>query len=132
MITGSCLCGDQAYEVDALAAPPSHCHCRTCQKAHSAAFATTARVRREHFRWVRGEATRAAYESTPGKLRRFCTRCGSHMISEWVHLPMVILRIATIDEGDVPEPDAHIWISHQAPWDHGRDSLERFDEGRPS
>ena len=131
MIKGSCLCGDQAYEADELAAPPVHCHCRTCQKAHSAAFNTTARVKREHFRWTKGETTRGAFESTPGKLRHFCTRCGSHLMSEWIALPMVILRIASVDEGDVAEPDAHIWVDHQAAWDHGHDDLPRFAEGRP-
>ncbi|MBV8594558.1 MAG: GFA family protein, partial [Caulobacteraceae bacterium] len=99
MIEGSCLCGAVAYQADALAGPIVHCHCRTCQKAHSAAFATTARVARDQFRWTRGGDVLAAFESTPGKLRRFCTRCGSQMISEWVDQPMVILRIATVEHG---------------------------------
>ena len=131
MIRGSCLCGAVAYEAEALAGPMVHCHCRTCQKAHSAAFATTARVRRRDLRWTRGQEALGAYESTPGKLRRFCTRCGSHLISEWVDQPMVILRIATIDNGLAAEPVAHIWTSHQAPWDHGQDDLPRFAEFRP-
>jgi hypothetical protein len=132
MLVGSCLCGAVAYEAEGLAGPITHCHCRTCQKAHSAAFATTARVRREDFRWTQGEDVRSAYESSPGKLRHFCTRCGSQIISEWVHLPMVILRIATVDEGLDAPAEAHIWTSHQAPWDLGRDDLERFPEGRPA
>ena len=131
MIKGSCLCGAVAYELDQLDAPPAHCHCRTCQKAHSAAFNTTARVRRDAFRWTRGDAERAAFESTPGKLRHFCPRCGSHLMSEWTALPFVILRIASVDEGEIPEPSAHIWVDHQAAWDHGRDDLPRFAESRP-
>jgi hypothetical protein len=132
MIKGSCLCGAVAYEAAALSGAPVHCHCRTCQKAHSAAFATTARVRREDFAWTRGEDARGGYESTPGKLRHFCTRCGSHLMAEWTATPMVILRIASADEGLDARPDAHIWVSHQAPWDHGHDDLQRFPEGRPS
>ena len=131
MIKGSCLCGDQAYEVDELAAPPFHCHCRTCQKAQSASFNTAARVLREHFRWTSGDGSRGAFESTPGKLRHFCTRCGSHLISEWVALPFVVLRVASVDEGTIDEPSAHIWVDHQAPWDHGQDNLPRFAEAPP-
>lgn len=41
---GSCLCGAIEYEVDQLDMPISHCHCRTCRKAHAAAFAPTAGV----------------------------------------------------------------------------------------
>lgn len=132
MIRGGCLCGAVGYEVDALDAAPVHCHCRTCQKAHSATFNTTARVRRSAFRWTKGDDARASYESTPGKLRHFCARCGSHLMAEWVAIPFVILRIGSVDEGEIPEPDAHIWVDHQAAWDHGEDGLHRFAEGRPA
>jgi hypothetical protein len=132
MICGSCLRRTITYEAKALSGPIVHCHCRTCQKAHSSAFATTARVMREDFRWTRGAEALGAFESTPGKLRRFCTRCGSHLISEWVDQPMVILRIASIEEGASAQPVAHIWVSQQAAWDLGRDDLPRFQEGQPS
>jgi len=132
MIVGNCLCGSLAYEADELAGPITHCHCRTCQKAHSAAFATTARVAREAFRWTAGSELKGAYASSPGKLRHFCTRCGSHIISEWTHQPWVILRIASIEKGLQADPECHIWVSHQAPWDLGTDELPRYDEGRPS
>lgn len=44
---GSCLCGAIEYEVVSLATPIVHCHCRTCRKAHAAAFAPTAGVQRQ-------------------------------------------------------------------------------------
>jgi hypothetical protein len=132
MINGSCLCGAVTYEAEELAGPVVHCHCRTCQKAHSAAFATTARVAREAFRWTRGAESLSAYPSSPGKLRRFCSQCGSQMISEWLHEPWVILRMATVEAGLTVEPECHIWTSLQAPWDHGHDDLARYPEGRPA
>jgi hypothetical protein len=132
MIIGNCLCGAVAYEAKELAGPVVHCHCRTCQKAHSAAFATTARVKREDFRWTRGRDGLGAYPSSPGKLRHFCTACGSHIISEWTHEPWVILRIASVESGLDAKPACHIWVSHQAAWDHGRDELPRYPEGRPA
>ncbi|MEE7625565.1 hypothetical protein V3O24_05270 [Methylobacter sp. Wu8] len=39
---GSCLCGAIEYEIDSIDMPVAHCHCRTCQKAHAAPFASTA------------------------------------------------------------------------------------------
>lgn len=88
---GSCLCGAVAYEADRLAGPIVHCHCTTCRKAHAAAFASTARVAREDFRWTRGAASLGAYESSPGKIRHFCTACGAHLMAHWVAQPQVIL-----------------------------------------
>jgi hypothetical protein len=124
---GSCLCGRIAYEVDRLDGPIGHCHCKTCRKAHAAAFATTARVNREHFRWLRGEEHLGAFESTPGKLRRFCTQCGSHLMAEWLDKPQVIVRVATLDDDPGVTPQAHIWTSHDAPW-LKTDDVARFAE----
>lgn len=113
---GSCLCGASRYEISALAGPIMHCHCMTCQKAHSAVFATTARVNRDDFRWVKGEDNLGSFESTPGKRRWFCRNCGSHLMAEWVDRPEVIVRVATLDEDPGVVPAAHIWTSHDRPW----------------
>ncbi len=130
MLRGSCLCGEVAYEVEALASPIGHCHCHTCRKAHSAAYATTALVKRADFRWTRGDDVRAAYESTPGKLRHFCPRCGSHLMAEWVDRDGVILRLGSLDTDPGEQPVVHIWTSHDVPWMGGED-LPRLPKGAP-
>ena len=128
---GSCLCGTVTYEVDRLAGPIGHCHCNTCRKAHAAAFASTARVDRVHFRWLSGQEAVRAFESSPGKLRHFCSTCGSHLVAEWVAQPQVILRVATLDEDPGVRPKASIWVAHQVPWlAHGPD-LASFSEAPP-
>ncbi len=113
---GSCLCGAIVYEIDRIDTPISHCHCRTCQKAHAAPFATTAGVLRVHFRWLKGEEKLTLFESSPGKLRRFCSVCGSHLVAERVGQPNLIVRLATLDENPHVAPQMHIWTSHDQPW----------------
>ena len=124
---GSCLCGRIVYEIDRLAGPIGHCHCKTCRKAHAAAYASTARVDREHFRWSRGEEFLGVFESSPGKLRRFCTRCGSHLVAERPTQSQVIVRVATLDDDPGVTPVAHIWTSHDVPWLKA-DDLPRYPE----
>lgn len=113
---GSCLCGAIEYEVDQLDMPITHCHCRSCRRAHAAAFASTAGVMREHFHWVQGIEKLSAFESSPGKLRHFCSVCGSHLVAERPSQPHVILRVATLDEDPGITPTMHIWCSHDVPW----------------
>ena len=72
---GTCLCRAVQYAVDRLDTL-KHRHCRTFRKAHANAYAATAGVPREHFRWIAGEEILRLYESSPGKLPRFCSRCG--------------------------------------------------------
>jgi hypothetical protein len=128
---GSCLCGAVEYEVDGLAGPIVHCHCHSCQKAHAAAFSSTARANRADFRWLHGQSWVGAYQSSPGKLRHFCKRCGSHLIAEWVDEPQVIIRVATLDDDPGARPDSHIWTSSQPPWLTDTASTHSFPEFPP-
>ncbi|MBB3232624.1 GFA family protein [Halomonas stenophila] len=130
---GSCLCGAVTYEVDRLDMPIGHCHCRTCQKAHAAAFATTAGVERRHFRWTADERHLSHYESSPGKRRWFCSLCGTHLMAERAGQPHVILRVATLDEDPGERPALHIWRSHEVPWlahDEALPSYKAWPPGR--
>ena len=129
---GSCLCKGVEYEIDCLDMPILHCHCSSCRKAHSAASVPTAGVKREHFRWLKGEELLSAYESSPGKLRYFCKQCGSHLMAERPALSHVIVRVATLDEDPGQTAKAHIWVSHDVPWlmSEGADLYDQWPEFR--
>jgi ADP-ribosyl-[dinitrogen reductase] hydrolase len=102
-LEGSCLCKAVQYEADGLDSPISHCHCMTCRKSHAAAFNTAARVARSKFRWISGEDKLTAFESSPGKFRRFCSVCGAHIVAEYRDRDYLILRIATLDDDPLGE-----------------------------
>ena len=125
MLTGSCLCGAVAWEADAPARPIAFCNCRTCRKASGTAFAANMAVPRTSFRWVHGEDALRSYESSPGKVRRFCGRCGSPVTAERPGdlAADVRVRMGSFDT-PVEEPRfvGHIWRSEAANW---------FDPKRP-
>ena len=75
-------------------APPEAvflCHCRSCQEAQGAAFNLSAPVPREAFVLLSGEALLSRYESSPGKDRVFCRRCGSPVYAERPDTPVRVL-----------------------------------------
>jgi hypothetical protein len=116
MLRGSCLCGQIEYEVTQLDSPIEHCSCRSCRKAHAAAFTTSAEVLREHFCWKKGECRLSSYESSPGKLRHFCSMCGSQLVAERAGKAYLMLRVATLDEDPHRKPEFQIWQSQEASW----------------
>lgn len=128
---GSCLCGAVSYEVERLDIPIGHCHCRTCRKAHAAAYASTAGVRRENFRWLKGSDRLTSFESSPGKLRHFCSTCGSHLMAERINQAHVIVRVATLDEDPGGTPAFHIWRSHDVAWLQDSADIPSFSEWQP-
>jgi len=116
MLKGSCLCQAVRYEVDRLDQPIGHCHCVSCRKAHAAAFNTYAGVDRPNFRWAAGAEKLSSYESSPGKLRHFCSICGTQLMAEHLTDPHVIVRVATLDDDPGARPAMHIFTSQAAPW----------------
>src|SRR5215470_6155622 len=130
-LKGSCLCRAVQYEADGLDSPIRHCHCTVCRKSHAAAFNTSAGVARAKFRWISGEDKLTSYESSPGKFRRFCSVCGAHVVAEYPSRPVVIVRIATLDDDPGARPAEHIWVSHDVPWLTDGDQVHRHREWYP-
>lgn len=129
-MNGSCLCGSIEYQVAEIG-PTVHCHCRTCRKAHAAAFASTARVTREQFRWLKGEEDLSSFESSPGKLRHFCSVCGSHIVAERKGQAHLILRVATLDDDPATRPSMHIWRSQDVAWLQDQGETPSYSEWQP-
>lgn len=120
--TGKCLCG--AVKLEVLGDPlwVGHCHCPSCQKATSAAFATYAGFNKASVRLTGDELT--VFRSSPGVTRRFCNKCGSAISFEgeaWpdeIHLHMVLL-----DDAATFEPQGHTYVKTRLPWVHMQDGL---------
>jgi hypothetical protein len=115
MVKGSCSRA-LVCEIDRLNGPILHCHRTSCRKAHAAAFASTAGVGREHFRWTEGEENLSFCGSSPGKRRYFCSVCGSYLVVSRDTQAHVVLCVATLDEDPHAGSQAHIWASQNVPW----------------
>ena len=128
MYKGSCLCGSVKFEVKGSIENIVHCHCIECRKAHGAAFATLGLVDLENFVIVCGEEIIEDYESSPGKHRCFCRKCGSPVLSKRDALPNKLrIRIGSL-EGNISEvPEAHIFSKEKANWVVIGDDLPLYD-----
>jgi hypothetical protein len=75
VLTGGCQCGAVRFALSAAPVKISICHCRMCQKAAGAPFASFAEVERGDFAWTRGEPS--AFRSSSLAERDFCAGCGT-------------------------------------------------------
>ena len=98
MHAGSCLCRAVRYEVDGDLPPIQLCHCGACRKAQGGPFGANIPLESANFRLLSGEDQLTAYESSPGKERVFCRRCGGPLFSRLASKPGAIrLRAGTRD-----------------------------------
>jgi hypothetical protein len=124
------MCGEVAYAINGSLGEITHCHCTTCRKAHGSAFSSVAAVQIDDFTFTSGEDLIKCYLSSPGKVRCFCSNCGSHIYAHREGRKHYILRLGTLDDDPGLRPVNHIWVSLKAPWyDLETDcGLPKYDE----
>ncbi len=121
-LTGGCLCGAVRYrysgELGGSLGLVTQCHCGQCRKVQGGP-AYVAPASADGFELTTGRPFIKEFESSPGKFRAFCGRCGSPLYSRRTVLPAAIrLRLGALND---PPPDlrieAHIYCADRAPWD---------------
>jgi len=131
MLAGRCLCGTVRYTIDGKLGPLAYCHCSMCRRANGSAFGANAAVRARYLRWLSGRDAITEYESSPGKLRAFCSTCGSPVYSRRVEEPDAFrIRLGTLDGDPGRRAAAHFWVSAKAPWFDITDGLPQYPEDR--
>ncbi len=127
MHSGSCLCGGVTYRIQGPLEAIQICHCGQCRKAQGSAFASNIPVPVERFELLAGQELLSSYQSSPGKERVFCSRCGSPVFSRRLGQPEVIrLRAGLIDEPVASRPVAHFFVSASSSWWPITDRLPQF------
>jgi hypothetical protein len=129
MFTGSCHCGAVRFEITGEIRRFQHCHCHTCRRIHGTVYGSSAVTDREGFTLTQGAEAITEYESSPGKKRCFCSRCGSHVYAYRDAEPrFVVLRMGTVHGDPGVRPTRHIWVSQKAPWYEIHDDLPQLEE----
>jgi hypothetical protein len=125
---GSCLCGNVNYELSEELGDFGYCHCTSCRKASGTAHAANAPISRSHFHLQSGGDSLREYESSPGKFRAFCSRCGSPIYAYLCASPnMLRIRLGSLDTPFTKQPKAHTFVSDKAPWEPITDRIPQFD-----
>ena len=129
-IRSSCLCGTVTYEITGSFAGAGHCHCPLCRKSHGAAFATWAFINPDQFRWTTGVEFVEGYQSSPGRERCFCKKCGSSLVA--CHSGKISeVVLATVHGDPGVRPREHIFVGSKAPWYEITDALPQYEEWPP-
>lgn len=131
-LTGRCLCGAIAYEVQGGIGTIVNCHCSKCRRWHGAAFRTRAAVKSQNFKWVCGQEYLSKYESSAPTIKTFCSICGSSLISLIKNNPdYIALPIGGLEQDPKKGPEMHIFVGSKAPWYEICDDLPQYDEWPP-
>ena len=114
---GSCLCGGITFNIHTPLEPIQVCHCTQCRKAQGGPFAAVTPVATQAFTLDDAQGLLRLYESSPGKERAFCGRCGSPLFSRRAALPGVVrVRAGLLDEPANTRPAWHAYTDSKSSW----------------
>jgi hypothetical protein len=89
-------------------------------------------VQRGDITFVSGLDGITEYESSPGKFRAFCARCGSPVYGRKTSDPDVLrVRLGSLEQDPGRRALVHVWVGSKAPWFEIADQLPQFEAGLP-
>jgi hypothetical protein len=117
---GGCDCRHVIYRMTSRPLIVHGCHCRWCQRETGAAFATNAMIEADRVELRAGEVIRIDTPSSSGKGQKI-SRCPKCLIALWSNYSgagdaIRFVRVGTLDDPSVFEPDIHIFTSTKQPW----------------
>lgn len=104
---GTCFCG--AVEIEAAGAPieMGYCHCASCRSYSGAPLSAFLLWTSDRVRVTRGAAVLGGFNKTGMSDRRFCTRCGGHVMTAHPTLGLTDVRPAVLP-GITFRPSVHL------------------------
>ena len=94
--SGSCFCGAVDFEVNGSPEAMGYCHCRSCQSWSGGPVNAFSLWKPEAVRMKSGSEHVATFQKAPMSQRKYCAKCGGHLMSNHPTFGLVDVFAATI------------------------------------
>lgn len=105
--SGKCFCGSVEIEVSGQPAAMGYCHCSSCREWSASPVNAFTLWQPETVKVTKGDKNLASYNKTPGSTRKFCTKCGGHVLTDHPGLGLVDVFAAMLPKLDF-KPGVHV------------------------
>lgn len=93
---GSCFCGTVQLEVVGEPEGMGYCHCRSCRAWSGGPVNAFTLWKPEAVRITSGSDELATYQKTAFSQRRYCAKCGGHLMTDHPTLGLIDVFAATL------------------------------------
>jgi hypothetical protein len=104
---GECFCGAVRIEASGEPQAMGYCHCRSCRSWSGGPVNAFSLWRPEDVRVTAGGEHVATYAKTPLSERKYCAKCGGHLMTNHPPLAMIDVFAATLP-GLAFQPGVHV------------------------
>jgi len=95
---GKCFCGAVSLEVKGDPEGMGYCHCQSCRSWSGGPVNAFTLWKPENVRVTIGAEHVATFQKTPLSQRRYCKKCGGHLMTDHPTLGLVDVFAATIPD----------------------------------
>jgi hypothetical protein len=95
---GRCFCGAVELRVVGKPAAMGYCHCSSCREWSAAPVNAFTLWAPSAVTITRGKAQVGAYAKTANSIRKWCTACGGHLLTEHPRFELTDVYASTIPE----------------------------------
>ena len=104
---GSCFCGSVEFEATGAPAKMGYCHCEDCASWSASPINAFTLWPPESVKVVRGEEHVGTFNKTENSCRKFCNKCGGHLMTDHPEMGLVDIYAAVLT-GFPFEPVLHV------------------------
>src|SRR5437667_156686 len=90
--TGSCYCGAVEIEVSGDPLDMGYCHCNECRRYSTAPVSAFTLWKPENVKITKGQQFLGKFKSSAMSDRRYCTKCGGHVMIDHPTLGLADVR----------------------------------------
>jgi hypothetical protein len=105
--TARCFCGAVELSLAGEPAAMGYCHCESCRRWSAGPVNAFSLWPTAAVAIARGEDKLGRYARTPASIRRWCTQCGGHVLTEHPQWGLVDVYAAVIEDFDF-KPGVHV------------------------
>ena len=109
---GTCFCGEVEIEATGAPAVQGYCHCKDCQAWSAAPINAFSLWAPESVRVTKGEDFVGTYNKTENSYRKYCTKCGGHLMTDHPGMKLVDVY-AVVLKGYKHEPALHVHYANK-------------------
>ena len=110
--SGKCFCGAVAVETKGAPQAMGYCHCESCRSWSAGPVNAFSLWATDDVRVTAGEDLIGTYNKTENSYRKFCTKCGGHVMTAHPPFGMIDVYAATIPAFPFA-PQLHVYYSEK-------------------
>ena len=123
--SGQCFCGAVHIEVSGEPEGMGYCHCRSCQSWSGGPVNAFTLWKPQNVRVTAGQGRIATFKKSPASERKYCSKCGGHLMTNHPGLGVVDVFAATLPSLAF-KPGLH--INYEDTVLHMKDGLPKFKD----